>query len=99
MALIVYVVDEVMVGVTLSPSSHTDPVSTHADHDAVKVLSEPVKPAITPVATTSPPVTMVLPLYSSSTVLASLARVSEACIVPDGVQEEPVQKLVADSEP
>jgi hypothetical protein len=37
----VYVVDEVIVGVTPSVSSHTAPVSAHADHVAVNVLAVP----------------------------------------------------------
>ena len=41
-SVIMYVVDEVIVGVTPSVSSHTVPVSVHADHVAVNVLSDPV---------------------------------------------------------
>jgi hypothetical protein len=36
-----YVVDEVIAGVTPSVSSHTVPVSVHADHVAVNVLAVP----------------------------------------------------------
>ena len=37
----VYVVDAVIAGVTPSVSSHTAPVSVHADHVAVNVLAVP----------------------------------------------------------
>jgi nitrite reductase/ring-hydroxylating ferredoxin subunit len=40
-SVIMYVVDDVIAGVTPSVSSHTVPVSVHADHVAVNVLAVP----------------------------------------------------------